>query len=86
MSYNEVRRRHDELTATFMGKILSSGPYESAGYFFGSADAIAAQNLGASAYAGAVVLVLSWLLLAFKENRPHERQRLGRVEQERAPR
>jgi hypothetical protein len=71
----EMRRRHDELTASFNTQQFQGGPI----YFtprapfgiddhgvLGAADEIAAHDLGATAYAGAVVLVLTGLLQACK--------------------
>jgi hypothetical protein len=74
-----VRHRHNELAATLLsGKIPSSrlsgsnrpGVFESPGaeFHFELLDATAAHALGANAYAWAVVLVLSRLLQAFKDD------------------
>lgn len=103
----EVRHRHSELAATLLsGEIPSNrlsvsnrpGVFETpgAGFYFELSDAVAAHALGADAYAGAVILVLSGLLLAFNANifngpsivrseGVRRRQRMGGMERERPP-
>ena len=74
----EIWRRRDELTASF--RAMAQQPQGPINFtpeapfglddqgVLGASDEIAAHDLGATAYAGAVVLVLSGLLQTFKDN------------------